>query len=47
MILKEALSEGQIKLTTLSIFTNNLKVALFIYMGGLLFGSVYGYLSHF
>jgi uncharacterized membrane protein SpoIIM required for sporulation len=31
---------GQIQLTTLSLFTNNLKVALFIYVGGLLFGSV-------
>ncbi len=37
---KKNIAEGQIKLTTLSIFTNNLKVALFIYMGGLLFGSV-------
>ncbi|HSQ02011.1 MAG TPA: stage II sporulation protein M [Methanobacterium sp.] len=37
---KRNIAEGQIKLTTLSIFTNNLKVALFIYMGGLLLGSV-------
>ena len=31
---KRQIVEGQIKLTTLSIFTNNLKVALFIYVEG-------------
>ena len=37
---KNRVVQGQIQLTTLSLFTNNLKVALFIYVGGLLFGSV-------
>ena len=37
---KNKVVQGQIQLTTLSLFTNNLKVALFIYVGGLLFGSV-------
>ena len=32
--------QGQIQLTTLSIFFNNLKVSLFIYLGGLIFGIV-------
>jgi uncharacterized membrane protein SpoIIM required for sporulation len=38
--LKRQVVTGQIKLTTLSIFTNNVKVALIIYGGGLLFGTV-------
>ncbi len=37
---KRRVVQGQIQLTTISIFSNNLKVALFIYAGGLLFGSV-------
>ena len=37
---KRRVVQGQIQLTTISIFSNNLKVALFIYDGGLLFGSV-------
>jgi stage II sporulation protein M len=37
---KRRVVQGQIQLTTISIFANNLKVALFIYVGGLLFGSV-------
>ena len=37
---KRRVVQGQIQLTTISIFSNNLKVALFIYVGGLLFGSV-------
>ena len=37
---KRRVVQGQIQLTTISIFSNNIKVALFIYVGGLLFGSV-------
>lgn len=37
---KNRVVQGQIQLTTLSLFENNLKVALFIYVGGLLFGSI-------
>ena len=37
---KNRVVQGQIQLTTLSLFANNFKVALFIYVGGLLFGSV-------
>ncbi len=37
---KRKIVEGQIKLETISIFANNLKIALFIYVGGLLLGSV-------
>jgi stage II sporulation protein M len=32
--------QGQIQLTTLSIFLNNIRVSLFIYLGGLTFGIV-------
>lgn len=38
--LKRQVVTGQIKLTTFSIFTNNLQVALVIYGGGLLFGTI-------
>lgn len=38
--LKEGVNKGQIKLTTLSIFLNNIKIAVIIYGGGILFGSV-------
>jgi stage II sporulation protein M len=38
--LKKQVVTGQIQLTTFSIFTNNLKVALVIYGGGLLFGTI-------
>lgn len=38
--LKEGVSKGEIKLTTLSIFMNNLKIAFFIYGGGLIFGLI-------
>ncbi len=38
--LKEGVNNGQIKLTTLSIFANNIKIALFIYGGGIVFGLV-------
>lgn len=37
---KRRVVQGQIQLTTISIFSNNIKVALFIYVGGLLFGSI-------
>jgi stage II sporulation protein M len=37
---KNKVVQGQIQLTTLSLFTNNIKVAFEIYVGGLLFGSV-------
>jgi stage II sporulation protein M len=36
--LKEGVSKGEIRLTTLSIFMNNLKIAFLIYAGGLIFG---------
>ena len=36
--LKEGVNNGQIKLTTLSIFANNIKIAFFIYAGGIIFG---------
>jgi len=43
--LKEGVTNGQIKLTTLSIFANNIKIAFFIYAGGIIFGLVsVGYL---
>lgn len=35
---KRSVSQGQIQLTTLSIFANNLKVGLVVYFGGLTFG---------
>lgn len=35
---KRRITEGQLKLTTISIFTNNIQIALFIYLGGLIFG---------
>lgn len=35
---KKSVSTGQIQLTTLSIFLNNVKVALEVYIGGALFG---------
>ncbi|WP_231916339.1 stage II sporulation protein M [Methanobacterium congolense] len=35
---KKKITEGQLKLTTLSIFTNNIQIALFIYLGGLVLG---------
>ncbi|KAF5083996.1 stage II sporulation protein M [Methanobacterium aggregans] len=35
---KKRFTEGQLKLTTLSILTNNLYVAVVIYFGGLIFG---------
>jgi stage II sporulation protein M len=38
--LKEGVNNGQIKLTTLSIFANNIKIAFFIYAGGIIFGVV-------
>ena len=38
--LKEGVNNGQIKLTTLSIFANNIKIALLIYGGGIIFGLV-------
>ena len=37
---KRRITEGQLKLTTISIFTNNIQIALFIYLGGLIFGIV-------
>ena len=44
--LKEGVNNGQIKLTTLSIFANNIKIAFFIYAWGLLFGIfTVGYLA--
>lgn len=36
--LKRQVSEGELQLTTLSLFLNNIKIALFIYAGGLIFG---------
>lgn len=36
--LKEGVASGQIKPTTLSIFTNNIRIAFVIYAGGILFG---------
>jgi Uncharacterized membrane protein len=36
--LKEGVNNGQIKLTTLSIFANNIKIAFLIYGGGIIFG---------
>jgi stage II sporulation protein M len=38
--LKRRLTEGELKLTTFSIFANNLKVAFSIYVGGLVLGFV-------
>ncbi|MGB9978427.1 stage II sporulation protein M [Methanobacterium sp.] len=38
--LKEGVNNGQIKLTTLSIFANNIKIAFLIYGGGIVFGLV-------
>ena len=35
---KKRITEGQLKLTTISIFTNNIQIGLFIYLGGLIFG---------
>jgi stage II sporulation protein M len=35
---QESVNNGEIKLTTLSIFMNNLKVSLTIYAGGIIFG---------
>ncbi len=35
---RDSVSRGEIKLTTLSIFTNNLKIAFLIYAGGLIIG---------
>jgi len=35
---KEGVSNGQIQLTTLYIFTNNIKIALFTYTSGVIFG---------
>lgn len=35
---KESVSRGEIKLTTFSIFINNLKIAFLIYGGGIIFG---------
>jgi len=37
---KRKIAQGQIQIKTYSIFLNNLKIALLIYLGGLLFGSV-------
>jgi stage II sporulation protein M len=37
--LKRGVASGQIKITTLSIFANNFKIAFSIYIGGLLFGA--------
>ena len=36
--LKRRLTEGELKLTTFSIFANNLQVAFLIYVGGLIVG---------
>lgn len=38
--MKRQVSQGELQLTTFSIFLNNLKVALFIYGGGLIFGII-------
>lgn len=38
--MKKQVSQGELQLTTFSIFLNNLKVAFFIYGGGLLFGII-------
>jgi uncharacterized membrane protein SpoIIM required for sporulation len=38
--MKRQVSQGELQLTTISIFMNNFKVALFIYGGGLLFGII-------
>ncbi|MEN4006396.1 MAG: stage II sporulation protein M [Methanobacteriaceae archaeon] len=35
---KESIRSGQIQLTTVSIFTNNIKIAFYIYSGGILVG---------
>jgi stage II sporulation protein M len=35
---KDSISKGQIKLTTLSIFINNMKIAFFLYGGGIFVG---------
>lgn len=35
---KDSISKGQIKLTTLSIFANNIKIAFYLYGGGILLG---------
>ena len=35
---KDSISKGQIKLTTFSIFANNIKIAFYLYGGGLLVG---------
>jgi stage II sporulation protein M len=37
--LKESVAKGEIKITTISIFTNNLKVAFLTYAGGILVGT--------
>jgi len=38
--LKRRISQGELKLTTLSIFANNLKVAFIIYAGGIILGVI-------
>jgi len=38
--LKRRISQGELKLTTLSIFANNLKVAFIIYAGGVILGII-------
>jgi stage II sporulation protein M len=38
--LKRRISQGELKLTTLSIFANNLKVAFIIYAGGIILGAI-------
>ncbi|HMK54890.1 MAG TPA: stage II sporulation protein M [Methanobacteriaceae archaeon] len=38
--MKRQISQGELKLTTLSIFMNNFKVALILYGGGVIFGVV-------
>jgi len=35
---KESISRGQIQLTTISIFTNNIKIAFYLYSGGIFAG---------
>jgi stage II sporulation protein M len=38
--LKRRISQGELKLTTLSIFANNFKVAFIIYAGGIILGAI-------
>jgi len=41
---KESISSGQIQLTTISLFTNNIKIAFYLYSGGIFAGTITLYL---